>query len=244
MKRNWSATQLANTQACLTVEPEAGDKCRSPVLAGVHKHFKPAEHDDFNHGGSETSQDENDPSTLKVRVGVSSKVNFTKLSTKEKYLRYHNQANEIACLRKSLRQYVSGGKKPRPDVAKVLDKLKGYKHELEDQADLVLNLTRALSSGKLVPNSLAYNQICTILRDVLAISYPSCKHHIRLPETTVAVTSQEYSQYSELPCTAQIFRLLIGRKQEPLQGPEQQLLSLHRQMAGSHDCPVTPTHLP
>lgn len=245
MKRDWSHVQAGSTDVCCKANAEVADKCDGQIFSIARTTLRPMLDLQEKDAEGETSHDEYDPTTLKVRVGVSSKVNFTKLSTKEKYMRYHNQASEIKRLRKSLKKYSSGEvKKSRPEVLKAMDKLKAYKPDVEDQADLVANLTHALTSGKLVPNTLGYNQICTILRDSLALTYPDCKYHIRLPETTVAVSSQEYSQYCQLPCTAEIYRLLVGRKPDPKEEPEQLLLSLHRQRSTSHssDSQGTPTH--
>jgi len=170
----------------------------------------------------------------KVRVGVSSKVNFSKLTPREQRLRFLNQADEIRRLRKKLRKY-SGNKGRKEDsvLQKAIDKLRVAKFEIEDQKQLVENLIKAINSGKLVPNTLAYNQICTILRDLLALPCPESHHAIRLPEKTIPVSKLEYEEYMKLPCTPAVLRALVGRGQVGVEDPSELLRALHIQIFSS-----------
>jgi hypothetical protein len=245
MKRNWTQTHTS------------GLFQSSSLSEGGHGHTTPGEHSKTVHQPpspvldrlsnvhpTDSSQDEGDPKNSKIRVGVSSKVNFTKLSRREKYMRYHNQAHEIKKLRKKFAQYSHcDTRKPRADVLRAADKAKTYKPDMEDQAEIVENLVHAVKTRVLLPGTLGYNQICTILRDVLHLSYPDWKYQLKLPETTVALSSYECMEYGKLSCTPQIYRLLLGRKHDAQDDPEHMLLYLHRQRACSHssDGQATPT---
>ena len=166
----------------------------------------------------------------KIRVGVSSKVNFSKLTPKEQYIRFSNQAQEIKRLRKKLGKYTnSKGKKESSELQKAIEKVKSAKYELEDQSQLIENIIKAINSGKVAPNTLAYNQICTILRDVLAIQCPDSKYSIKLPEGTVPISCVEYEEYAKLPCTPAVLRSLIGREHRVIDDLGQLLRALHTQ---------------
>jgi hypothetical protein len=171
------------------------------------------------------------PIPEKVRVGVSSKVNFSKLTPKEQRLRFLNQAEEINKLRKKFKKYSSNkGKKEDSMMQTAIDKLKVAKYELEDQKHLVENLIKAINTGKLVPNTLAYNQICTILRTVLSLPCPEAKYTIKLPEGTLAISKVEYEEYMKLPCTPAVLRTLIGKEQLEREDPNELLRALHIQI--------------
>ena len=166
-----------------------------------------------------------------VRVGVSSKVNFSKLTPAEQRLRYLNQAQEIKKLRRKLRKY-SGQKGRREDslLQKAIEKIKSAKHELDDQKMLVENLVQAINTGKLQPNTLGYNQVSTILRDVLGLACPDSKFAITLPEKLIPISSIEYDIYKKLPCTPGILRAMVGREQKGVEDPSELLRALHIQV--------------
>ena len=171
------------------------------------------------------------PIPEKIRVGVSSKVNFSKLTQKEQHLRFLNQAEEIRMLRKKLRKYTgSRGKKEDSMLQSAINKLKPVKFELEDQKLLVENLIKAINTGKLVPNTLAYNQICTILRVALGQPCPEAKYTIKLPEGTIPISKVEYEEYMKLPCTPGVLRSLIGKEQCGTEDPNELLRALHIQI--------------
>ncbi len=170
----------------------------------------------------------------KVRVGVSSKVNFSKLTPNEQRLRFLNQAEEIRHLRKKLHKYSAAkGKKEDSALQKAMERVKSAKCELEDQRLLVENLLKAINTGKLVPNTLAYNQICTILRDVLPVPCPQSAFALKLPEKSIPISKVEYDEYSKLPCTPAVLRALVGREQQSAEDPSELLRALHIQVFAS-----------
>ncbi len=166
-----------------------------------------------------------------VRVGVSSKVNFSKLTPAEQRLRFINQAQEIKRLRRKLRKY-SGQKGKREDslLQRAIDRVRTAKHELEDQKCLIENIAKAINSGRLLPGTLGYSQICTILRDVLGLPCPESKHSINLPEKTIPISQTEYEVYKKLPCTPGVLRAMIGREQRGVEDPSELLRALHIQV--------------
>lgn len=167
----------------------------------------------------------------KVRVGVSSKVNFSKLTPGEQRLRFVNQAEEIRHLRKKLRKYSAGkGKKEDSTLQRAVDRVRAARFELEDQKLLVENLLKAINTGKLAPNTLPYDQICTILRDVLSLPCPVSPYAIKLPEKSVAISKTEYDAYAKLPCTPTVLRALLGREQTAVEDPSELLRALHIQV--------------
>jgi len=166
----------------------------------------------------------------KLRVGVSSKVNFSKLTSKEQLERFKNQAQEIRRLRKKLAKSMAAkSKKPNSEIQKALEKVKFAKHELEDQQFLVENIVKAVNSGVLLPNTLAYNQICTILRNLLGTQGASSKYMVRLPECTVPISTLEFEEYSKLPCTPGVLRALLGKEQRGVEDLSELLRALHLQ---------------
>jgi len=151
----------------------------------------------------------------KLRVGVSSKVNFSKLTAKEQLQRFQNQAQEIQRLRRRLSKLMlSKGKHETTDLQKALDRVKVHKYELDDQKFLIENFVKGITEGTIIPNTLPYNQICTILREVLKIGNNESKYTIKLEEIEVGISALEYEVYSKLPCTPAVLHTLLGKEQE------------------------------
>lgn len=148
------------------------------------------------------------------RVSASSKVNFSKLNPAEQKLRYINQKNEIKLLKKQLHKELAKdsntslqGSLPVSDI------------NAPPYRSLLQTLCKALISGKLLPNTLAYNQISTILRDVLQIPHSGQGHFISLPDKKLEVSSVEFEEYSKIPCTDPTLLKIIGREQKQLDDP-------------------------
>ena len=214
MKRNSSDSLTGTPLACTKYKAERVDQGLGQVfsIARIEK-SSTADASAANQIDSKNS-DVLEPEPDKVRVGVSSKVNFSKLTAKEQRLRFQNQAQEIKKLRKKLSKYMSNkGKKENSELQKAMERIKSSKHELEDQSLLIENVVKAINTGKILPNTLPYNQICTILRDVLSIRSPSYKYSIRLPEGVVPISCVEYEEYMKLPCIPAVLRSLVGREQ-------------------------------
>ena len=166
----------------------------------------------------------------RLRVGVSSKVNFSKLTSKEQLQRFQNQAHEIKRLRKKLTKCMnSKGKKESTELQRAVERIKVTRHELEDQGYLIENVVKAINTGKILPNTLPYNQICTILRGLLSIQCPQSKCNIKLPEATIPISTLEYEEYSKLPCTPGVLRSLIGKEQKGVEDLSELLRTLHLQ---------------
>ena len=150
----------------------------------------------------------------KLRVGVSSKVNFSKLTSKEQLQRFQNQAQEIRKLRRKLSKVMHCEEDNETcERQKTIEHIKSFKYELDDQKFLLENLVKGISERTICPGTLAYNQICTILRDALQIKPKNPKYTIKLGESDVAISTLEYKEYSKLPCTPGVLQVFTGREQ-------------------------------
>lgn len=151
----------------------------------------------------------------KLRVGVSSKVNFSKLTSKEQLQRFQNQEQEIRQLRRRLgKLLLARGKHAASDLQRAVDRVKHHKYELDDQRLLVENLVKGIAGKTIAPNTLAYNQICTILREALKLSPLEAKHSIKLDSAEVPISLLEYEVYSKLPCTPAVLHTFLGKERE------------------------------
>ena len=166
----------------------------------------------------------------RLRVGVSSKVNFSKLSPKEQLQRFRNQAQEIKELRHRLsKKMLMKSKKQVSDIQKAIDKVKSQNYELDDQKFLVENLVKGICKGVIVPNTLAYNQICTILREVLSTTVREAKYNIKLDRIEVPISQLEYETYSKLPFTPGALQTFIGKEQTHIECSGELLRKLNLQ---------------
>eukprot|EP00826_Nyctotherus_ovalis_P006851 TRINITY_DN11672_c0_g1_i2.p2 TRINITY_DN11672_c0_g1~~TRINITY_DN11672_c0_g1_i2.p2 ORF type:complete len:181 (+),score=31.00 TRINITY_DN11672_c0_g1_i2:240-782(+) len=148
------------------------------------------------------------------RVQASSKVNFSKLTPAEQRQRYVNQKAEIRRLKKQLQKY-SG----ECDLLSLQQFCSAFNHNGDEQKTLIENICKAIISGKMVPNSLGYNQVCTILRDLLQVPYSGNGYSISLPDKKLNISSVEYESYAKVPCTDSILLKIIGREQQVLDDP-------------------------
>ena len=120
----------------------------------------------------------------KSRTSASSRVNFSKLTAEEKERRCQNMSKEVKSLRrkiKLLEQKITTGGGSVEDVEntaqkdfessllyQALDKLKTFRgYELSDQKDILENFSQMVADGRLHPDSLAFSQICTLIRSHL-----------------------------------------------------------------------------
>jgi len=141
------------------------------------------------------------------RVMASSKVNFSKLSPEEQRLRYINQKKKVRQLKKTLDELENGSISLEKDLNN------------DEQRLLIENLCKALIKGKLEPNSLGYNQICTVIRDVLQVPYAGTGYSISLPDKKLNISSIEYENYTKLPCSDIMLLKIIGRKETEPEDP-------------------------
>eukprot|EP00826_Nyctotherus_ovalis_P001212 TRINITY_DN10164_c0_g6_i1.p1 TRINITY_DN10164_c0_g6~~TRINITY_DN10164_c0_g6_i1.p1 ORF type:complete len:229 (-),score=70.05 TRINITY_DN10164_c0_g6_i1:170-856(-) len=226
MKRNSAETTSSTITSFPKSKPEAIDQTFSQIftIARIEKGVKMSESD-------------------RLRVGVSSKVNFSKLTPKEQLLRFQNQAEEIQKLRRRLSKLMlSKGKHEATDLQRAVDRVKAHKYELDDQKSLIENIVRGINQGSIAPNSLAYNQICTILREALHITPVEAKYRIKLGEAEVPVSMLEYETYSKLPCTPAVLRTLLGKEQERPENLGELLRVLNLQaFAKTVNAEMTPT---
>lgn len=160
------------------------------------------------------------PGSKDIRVGASSKVNFSKLTPLEQKQRYENQSEEIVRLRAKLKKFSKMRRKePGTYVQRALDRLKDIRHGLPDQSCLLENVVSAIVAGSLRPNTLPFCQIATILRDVLDLPCPQARYAVQLPEKTIPISTTEYEAYRKIPCTQRVFRSLFGREQRKVEDP-------------------------
>lgn len=137
------------------------------------------------------------------RITASSKVNFSKLSSKEQKMRYINQRNEIRHLRRRLAKIESNSRLFQSELNQIQD----------PEKLLIENLCKALINGKLKPNTLGYNQVCTILRDILQIPCIGNSCSISFPDKELDISFIEYENYSKPSWSDSILLKTLGRKE-------------------------------
>lgn len=149
-----------------------------------------------------------------IRIGASSKVNFSKLSAEEQRYRYINQAVKVQKLKAQIKSLIkTKGKRINQSLRKAHEKLRNAKHEVEEHRFLLDNLLKAIITKRLGPNTLGYCQICAILRDVLGLSREGSEHMLKLPEQTVNITSLEYKTYKDMMLGPEELRTIVGLPQ-------------------------------
>eukprot|EP00826_Nyctotherus_ovalis_P016388 TRINITY_DN1473_c0_g2_i1.p1 TRINITY_DN1473_c0_g2~~TRINITY_DN1473_c0_g2_i1.p1 ORF type:complete len:238 (-),score=27.67 TRINITY_DN1473_c0_g2_i1:206-919(-) len=183
----------------------------SPRQAKSEKMTNPHSLHEHQHNDSSETHGED------VRVGASSKVNFTKLSPEEQRFRYISQLYRIQKLKTQLKSYIQAkGKRVHQSLKKTHERLQRSKHDREGQKLALNDLFEGIITGRLAPNTLGYNQICTILRDVLEISGERNHHELRLQEKSIPISTLEYTAYKEMLLGQEELRAVVGR----LQGEE------------------------
>eukprot|EP00826_Nyctotherus_ovalis_P064676 TRINITY_DN9492_c0_g2_i1.p1 TRINITY_DN9492_c0_g2~~TRINITY_DN9492_c0_g2_i1.p1 ORF type:complete len:242 (+),score=36.49 TRINITY_DN9492_c0_g2_i1:214-939(+) len=154
------------------------------------------------------------------RVMASSKVNFSKLTPEEQRERYINQKSEIKALKRRLKRYsADSGEDNTKLPGRALQQARDSAFELPGQKTLIENLCKAIVAGKLLPNTLGYNQICTILRDVLNVPYSNEACSLSLSDKRLNISEIEYKTYSKIPCTDSILLKIIGREKKEAEDP-------------------------
>lgn len=157
-----------------------------------------------------------------TRVGASSRVNFSKLSPKEQKQRFVNQFEEIKRLRAKMKKHSKVQREDcNDDIQKALKLIYEAHYDVPDQCHLIEDVAAGVISGQLRPDTLAFNQISTILRDLLGVECHDAKHTISLPEVTVPISTLEYEIYRRIPCTDRVLRNLLGRKQKQPEDPNE-----------------------
>jgi len=154
-----------------------------------------------------------------IRVSASSKVNFSKLSLTEQKQRYINQIKEIKKLRAKLKKFSKA--KAKDGFERALEVVREGNCITCNRNNFLETLTCSIISGRLKPNTLAFNQISTILRDVLGLRSPNIQYAIQLAETTIPISSLEYEAYKEIACTERVLRCILGRKQRGAEDPNE-----------------------
>ena len=113
----------------------------------------------------------------KKRVRASSKVNFSKLSSKEKEERCHNLAKQVRNFKKKnrlLQRKLLKYMQPEPSIvpetkddtilAAAAQKISNYESfELPDQKHFLRNLSQMITDGRLPLDSLSFQIMCTML---------------------------------------------------------------------------------
>ncbi len=161
-----------------------------------------------NSGGSTSQRHANAPET------TWSLEQIERLSPKEQYVYFQNQAYEIKQLRRKIRKCCQRrGKLLEAEILQTQEVLQSATFELDDQRLLVENLLRALREGQLAPNTLVYNHICTIVRNMLDIPVEhKGARFIQFQSKELAITEKESREYVQLPRDASVFRALVGQQ--------------------------------
>ncbi len=135
---------------------------------------------------------------------------FEKLTPVAKYVQFRTQAYEIKQLRRKLRKSDTKQEdKLEGELQRAKDVTAACASELPDQRALVPNTLRALGESFLIPNTLQYNRICTIIRNALSIS-ASHSQYLALPDKTVPISRKEGEEFMKLPNSLEVYRALLG----------------------------------
>ena len=135
---------------------------------------------------------------------------FERLPTSAKYVQFQTQAYEIKQLRRKLRKYEKEeGKSVEADMINAEELVQTQPVELGDQGAIISNLLTALDTSALRPNTYPYDRICSLTRN--AINMPTYHDKfVQLPEKRVAITGKEMEEYSKLPPSTDMYRVLLG----------------------------------
>lgn len=150
------------------------------------------------------------------KISASSKANFTKLTPEEQCMRFINQRKTINKLKKKLMNEDTVVYTKDLPLENALKRIHSEYYLLKDQENLIENLCSAINEGKLIPGSLGYSQICTILRDILKISCPEANYGIKSQERLLALSSVEYETYNRLKYTPELLSIIVGRPHMPI----------------------------
>lgn len=150
--------------------------------------------------------------TKDKRVDASSKVNFSKLTDKEQNLRFINQLKEIKRLTYLLNESNEKDVDENIILKRTIKNLHNCEFEIDDQRHVIENLSKAIITGRMVPNSFAFNQICTILRHSLNLNSIENYNSIYANGMKMNLTSIERETYTKLKFTDKAIETIIGKE--------------------------------
>lgn len=164
------------------------------------------------------------------RVGVSARVNFSKLTPAEQKQRFINQTEEIKRLRAKLKGLSKAKRKATgKDVHIISDDICDTNHDFlfqtfdPNQRRFLKGVARSVIGERLRPGTLAFSQIATILRDLLDLDCSNRQYVIKLPEKTIPISRTEHEEYRKVPCTSRFLRNILGREQREAEDPNELL---------------------
>ena len=142
---------------------------------------------------------------------------FQQMNNEEKRRCFQRQAYEIKQLRRKLRKCANDSRiefdSLEPETKRAQMLLQSVNCELPDQKEMIENLIKAVNTGKLVPETLPFSRISTILRNGMENGKEVDKskaEHVTFPEKSVAISKKESNQYKYLPKSEQVYRALVG----------------------------------
>jgi len=212
MKRNYSSISSEVKESNIKLKPLSDIKHSIPPIFNISR-VAPQNIYHF------SSQEVSSHALNDIRVSASSKVNFSKLSLTEQRQRYINQTKEIKKLRAKLKKFSK--EKTKDAFERALEVIREGNCITCNRHNFLESLTCSIISGRLKPNTLAFNQISTILRDVLGLRTSNIQYAIQLGETTIPISSLEYEAYKEIACTERVLRCILGRKQREVEDPNE-----------------------
>ena len=173
---------------------------------------------------------------LDSRVSAYSKVNFSKLSDREKDKRLKNLSTLITRLRKKIRnqetkynnltdkkfkkyfkEKTEGADLDLDNLISAIKILKNYnKHEFEDQKNIIQNLIDSIAKGRLTPDSIHFKKICTQARmrmdpkNVKYIEPNSNSINYSFLDKDVTIGPTEYEYYKDYQKNENVMRSIFG----------------------------------
>ena len=143
---------------------------------------------------------------------ISTEEQLMAMTPKEQYSSFQTQAYEIKQLRRKLRKLSQkGGHELEASIQQAKEVLNEYDFEFEDQKDILDNLMKALKTGVLVPNTMKFDRLCTIVRNCMNLN-PKSKtdKSVYVEGREVKISKRESDQYLQCPNDDSIVKALLG----------------------------------
>eukprot|EP00826_Nyctotherus_ovalis_P015576 TRINITY_DN14440_c0_g1_i10.p1 TRINITY_DN14440_c0_g1~~TRINITY_DN14440_c0_g1_i10.p1 ORF type:complete len:241 (+),score=84.13 TRINITY_DN14440_c0_g1_i10:196-918(+) len=158
---------------------------------------------------------------------------LAKMTPKQQYSRFQDQAYEIKQLRRKLRKFSqTRDKSLEEEVLEAKEVLKNTEFELPDQGLIIDNLVKALKTGALAPNSLQYDRLCAIVRAAMSLKVESkAGRRVSLRDKDVAITEKEQRHYTQLPRSSTLLRALMGEAPQSVKAEEEQRRDVENYLA-------------
>ena len=150
---------------------------------------------------------------------------LSRMTPNQQYTCFKKQAYKLKQLKKKLRRFSLEER-----IIEAKEKLKDITFELSDQRFIVDNMIEALKIGALLPNTLQYDRLCSIVRNTMNLkSQPKTGNHLILPKKIIAITEKEQRQYTKLAKRSSLLEVIMGELPKNL-GEVENYLDIHAEL--------------